>query len=79
MDFSLICHRLLLDNMSSDVEPSRNFWVTLFYLVCVRVLFDADDRNLFLPEIQSDLNKLYEWLKSSALELNVGTCKSNTF
>jgi hypothetical protein len=53
----------------------------------VRILFYADDMKLFLQvrgfrdclKIQSDLNRLVEWCKANALELNVGKCKSITF
>jgi hypothetical protein len=53
----------------------------------VRVLFYADDMKLFLPvsrfkdclEIQSDLNKLWEWGDRNSLLLNVGKCKTITF
>jgi hypothetical protein len=53
----------------------------------VRVLFYADDMELFLPvrgfrdclNIQGDLNRLAEWCEANALELNVGKCNSITF
>jgi hypothetical protein len=53
----------------------------------VRVLFYADDIKLFLPvrgfrdclKIQNDSNRLDEWCKANALELNVGKYKSITF
>jgi hypothetical protein len=53
----------------------------------VRVLFCADDMKLFLPVrgfrdclgYPNDLNRLVEWCKANALELNVGECKLITF
>jgi hypothetical protein len=53
----------------------------------VRLLFYADYMKLFLLvcgyrdclKIQSDLNRLAEWCKANALELNVDKCKSSTF
>jgi hypothetical protein len=53
----------------------------------VRVLFYADNMKLFLLvrsfrdclNMQNDFNKLAEWCKANAIELNVGKCKSITF
>jgi hypothetical protein len=55
----------------------RHVWV-LFYVNHIKLFLTVRGFRGYLI-IQNNLNRLLEWCKANALELNVGKCKSITF